>query len=414
MCTLPSRLRHFASRLFFAYFLRVLLAFVALAEWGCVWWVLSVIGGLPLPLWGCLIGPVGFFLLNRMLVATRHGGMRLGGSMLRVYTAAAFIAVFCFTFMMGAAALWGAVRLTVGMLTAEVLAVAPGANSGAAVDNTFRWLTSLGMAGIAMFLSYGYVFGQRRLRVTRTSVALPGAAQNGSALRIVHITDLHVGRNLRLEELRRFVAIVNELKPDLLCLTGDIADSPLANLDAFFPILGEFRARHGVYAVLGNHDHYTGRHRVLAKLARWTEFHVLCDRTETLEIDGRCLNVIGVDDRGRDWARGLSFDRKLADLIASAPGKTPIVLLAHRPDAFVQAAEAGVVLTLSGHTHGGQLAIPWFGGRYRNLAEIMTPFTRGLYERDGCHLYVNCGLGVTGQRVRVFTPREIAVIELGW
>jgi hypothetical protein len=414
MCPLSSRLRHFASRLFFAYFFRVLLAFVALAEWACVWWPLSVIAGVPLPVWGHVGGPVGFFLLNRLLVATRHGGMRVGGSLLRVYTGAAFISVFCFLFMIGAAVLWAAVRLTVGVLSAEVLAVAAGTSSGAAIDAAFRWFTSLGMGGIAVLLTYGYVFGQRQLRVTQTSLVLPGATQSGPVLRIVHITDLHVGRNLRLDELRRFVETVNELEPDLLCVTGDIADSPLADLGVFFPIVGELRARHGVYAVLGNHDHYAGPHRVLAELARWTNFRVLCDRAETLEIGGRRLHVIGLDDRGRDWARGLAFDPKLADLVASAPAKMPILLLSHRPDAFAQAAEAGVALTLSGHTHGGQLAIPWPGGRYRNLAEIMTPFTRGLYERDGCHLYVNCGLGVTGQRVRVFTPREIAVIELRW
>jgi len=77
-----------------------------------------------------------------------------------------------------------------------------------------------------------------------------------------------------------------------------------------------------------------------------------------------------------------------------------------------QAAAAGVALTLSGHTHGGQLAVPWFGGRRRNLAEFITPFHRGLYERGASYLYVNSGLGVTGQRIRLFTPREIGVFEL--
>jgi uncharacterized protein len=400
--------------MFFASFFHVIHVLVAVAEWACVWWLVAVIGSVPVPPWAHFVGPVVFFLLNRRLVALQCGEGGLRASLLRIYTAAAFISLFCFSFMIAAAVLWAAVRLAVGIVTAEVLALVSGANTGAAVDSTFRWFTSLGMGGIAMLLTYGYVFGQRRLRVSRTSLALPGAPPNDSALRIVHVTDLHVGRNLRPDELGRFVDTVNALAPDLVCVTGDIADSPLAKLDAFFPILGGFRARHGVYTVLGNHDHYTGRHRVLAELARWTDFHVLCDGAETIEINGRRLHIIGLDDRGRDWARGLTVDPKLADLLASAPSQTPILLLSHRPDTFVQAAEAGVVLTLAGHTHGGQLALPWFGGRYRNLAEMMTPFTRGLYERHGCHLYVNCGLGVTGQRARVFTPREIAVIELAW
>ena len=68
---------------------------------------------------------------------------------------------------------------------------------------------------------------------------------------------------------------------------------------------------------------------------------------------------------------------------------------------------------LSGHTHGGQIAMPWFDGRIRNLAEFITRFDRGLYEEDGCYLYVNSGLGVTAQRIRLCTPREITLIELG-
>ena len=72
-----------------------------------------------------------------------------------------------------------------------------------------------------------------------------------------------------------------------------------------------------------------------------------------------------------------------------------------------------MALTLSGHTHGGQLGIPWLHGRVRNLAEFITPFDRGLFERDGAYLYVNCGLGVTGQRIRLSTPREITLIEVG-
>jgi predicted MPP superfamily phosphohydrolase len=88
-----------------------------------------------------------------------------------------------------------------------------------------------------------------------------------------------------------------------------------------------------------------------------------------------------------------------------------VLLLTHRPDVFGQAAEAGVALTLSGHTHGGQLGIPW-RGRHRNLAEFVTVFSRGLYRRGMAHLYVNAGLGVTGQRIRLFTPREISVFDL--
>ena len=110
----------------------------------------------------------------------------------------------------------------------------------------------------------------------------------------------------------------------------------------------------------------------------------------TIEFDGTPLHVIGLDDRGRDWARGVASDQRLAELLEAAPAGIPVLLLAHRPDIFAQAAAAGVALTLSGHTHGGQFAVPWFGGRRRNLAEFVTDFDRGLYTRGDAHLYVNC------------------------
>ena len=131
----------------------------------------------------------------------------------------------------------------------------------------------------------------------------------------------------------------------------------------------------------------------------------------TLDLDGTPLHVIGLDDRGRDWARGVVSDTCLAELLAAAPADATVLLLSHRPDIFRQAAGL-VPLTLSGHTHGGQLAIPWFGRRRRNLAEFITSFDRGLYNAEGSYLYVNCGLGVTGLRIRLFTPREISVYEL--
>src|SRR6185369_3874103 len=161
---------------------------------------------------------------------------------------------------------------------------------------------------------------------------------------------------------------------------------------------------------LGNHDHYAGAERVVDQLRRWTPFRVLRDSAVTLDLDGTALHVIGLYDRGRDWARGVRSDGRLAQLLAEAPAGAPILLLAHRPDIFPQAAAAGVALTLSGHTHGGQLALP--GGRRRNLAAFITRFDRGLYSDGDSYLYVNCGLGVTGQRIRLFTPREITVFEL--
>jgi len=243
-------------------------------------------------------------------------------------------------------------------------------------------------------------------------LALRTASTAVDGLRIAHISDIHIGPNLDREQLQRFVARVNGLAPDMVCITGDIADSPSADLERFLPLLAQLQARHGVFAILGNHDHYTGADQVEAALRRLTPFTVLRDERRTLEINGQRLHVIGLDDRGGYQLRVVPPLPYLDALLATLPREEPVLLLCHRPDIFPQAAAAGVALTLSGHTHGGQLALPWFKGRTRNLAEFITSFDRGLFARDGSYLYVNNGLGVTAQRVRLNAPREITLIEI--
>lgn len=404
-----STLRAATAQFFFRNFFRLLVAATSAAQWTIVAWVLSVGFGRSLPWWVHGLAIVGFYAGNRALTA-RPAARR--GGLFRAYTATAFVSLFCALLLLATTLVFGGAEIALGALSAQALtAGAPGRLSGG-LDGAFRWVASCGMAAVALVMGYGYLFGHRELRVTRIRLALSGFGGNGRPLRIAQISDIHVGQNLSLAQLRAFVAHVNATDPDLICLTGDIVDSALADYAGYFPALDELRARYGVCAILGNHDHYAGADRVAAELRRWTSFHVLRDRAVTLAFGEARVHVLGLDDRGRDWARGVRSDRRLAELLDAAPSDTPLLLLAHRPDIFHQAAAAAVPLTLSGHTHGGQLAIPWFRGRRRNLAEFVTPFDRGLYRRGNSYLYVNCGLGVTGQRIRLFTPREISLFEV--
>lgn len=395
------------ARRFFRSFFTALLLVVSAAQWTVIAWTLAVAAGATLrwPLHLVAIG--GVYLVNRRLTLTRRP-LRSSPSF-RAYTATAFVSLFCALFLGIAWIAFASVDGVLGVLSAQAFGAAGQMAVQSGVGDAFRWTGSFGMAGIALLMGYGYLAGQHELRVHHQPVPVRGLRR---PLRVAQISDIHIGQNLTMEQLERFVTMVNETEADLVCITGDISDSPHADLDAFFPLLARLRARHGVYAILGNHDHGTGAERVVAALERWTDFRVLRDAAVTIDCDGTPLHIIGLDDRGRDWARGVLSDARLADLLEAAPAEVPVLLLAHRPDIFEQAAEAGIPLTLSGHTHGGQLAVPWFGGRRRNLAEFVTAFDRGLYRRGDAHLYVNCGLGVTGQRIRLFTPREITVAEL--
>jgi predicted MPP superfamily phosphohydrolase len=388
------------KRVFFRWFFRLLLAVIALAEWACAGWILFALGWrLPLAAHG--LGVAGVFLFNRWVVAARGRFGALGVRLFRVYAATAFTSVFCAPLLAVAGVAWAAARL-VG------LPVGPGETLALAGF----WATNAGLVTVAGVFVFGYTLGQGELTVSELTVPMRGLPTAFDGFRIVQLSDIHIGQYLGLDELAEHVRRVNALDPDLVCLTGDLVDH-LERCAIGFPVLAGLRARHGVLATLGNHDFYAGADEVTAALRRLTPFTVLRDARRDVRVDGATLAVVGLDDLGRDWARGVFEHPALPALCDGVPAGVPLVVLSHRPDCFAQAARHGAGLVLSGHTHGGQLALPaWLGRRARNLAQFITEFDRGLYRDGAATLYVNRGLGFSGQRIRLFTPREIACIRL--
>src|SRR5205085_3610984 len=153
--------------------------------------------------------------------------------------------------------------------------------------------------------------------------------------------------------------------------------------------LGRLRARDGVIAILGNHDVYTGAEDVEAALRRLTPMRVLRDDSVTIERGGSRLPVLGLNDAGLDWTRGVREHPALPPLVERVPAGEPVVLLSHRPDLFAQAAAFGIGLVLSGHTHGGQIALPWPSSRPSSLAHFISDFPRGTYQLGSSTLHVN-------------------------
>lgn len=404
-----------ALRVFFANFFRLLLLAVSISEWVILARVFPHLVG-SLPLAGHSAGALAIYLINRQLAMRTRRQRRDRspvGAMPRLYYAVAFTCLFCVLFLVLTDAFWLCAKVFLGAIAVQArTAQHTGLRLDSEIDTAFRWLANAGMAAISLSFAYGYTIGQLRLCVRHVHLPLRHSPSAWAGLRIVQLSDIHIGQNLESPQLERFVARVNGLRPDLICITGDIADSPSADLETFLPVLARLHATHGVVAVLGNHDHYAGADHVEGALRRLTPFTILRDEHTVIDIRGHRLHVIGLDDHGRDWARGKLTVPYLSAVLARVPSDAPVLLLSHRPDVFPQAADRGVALTLAGHTHGGQLGIPWFDGRIRNLAEFITDFDRGLYTREGSYLYVNCGLGVTGQRIRLNTPREIVLIEV--
>jgi predicted MPP superfamily phosphohydrolase len=240
-------------------------------------------------------------------------------------------------------------------------------------------------------------------RVRRHEISIAGLPAAFDGYRVAQISDLHCGPFASGERVDHWVAAVNRLEADLVAVTGDL----IASGPAFVPVvassLGKLRARDGVFASMGNHDYFTDGEE-MARALEDAGLTLLRNRGVEVRRDDAAIYVAGVDDT---W----THRHDLGKALAARPPEMTVLLLAHDPALFPEAASRAVDLTLSGHTHGGQIGVPFFAKRF-NLARVMTPFTTGLYRSGSATLYVNRGLGSTGLPVRIFVPAEITVITL--
>ncbi|MET0285579.1 MAG: metallophosphoesterase [Polyangiales bacterium] len=254
--------------------------------------------------------------------------------------------------------------------------------------------------------AYGTVFGRRDYTVETVAIALEKLPRTLDGLTIVQLSDLHVGTFIGERELAAALSLVRDAKPDLVVLTGDLIDHD----PAYAPMLGRFArslstlTRFGTFAVPGNHDYYGGANAVIEQLERGGA-QVLRDRHVRIGDAGGQLVLAGVDDiasihYGRKGPRPtLAFD--------GAPDELARVLLSHNPKTFASLRQFAD-LTLSGHTHGGQISL------FVNPAELLLEHgrIRGHYASEGAQLYVNRGFGTAGPPTRVGSPPEVTRLVL--
>jgi uncharacterized protein len=255
--------------------------------------------------------------------------------------------------------------------------------------------------GLAAILTVSTL--SRRPRICAHTIAIPGLPEAFAGYRIAQLSDLHCGPFTPPARIRRWVEAVNELRADLIAVTGDLITSGSDYVEPVAAALGELEAPDGVFGCMGNHDYFTDGERFARQLTRHG-LQLLRNRGQAIERSGENLYLAGVDDT---WTRRHDLDRALA----ARPAGAPAILLAHDPMLFPAAAARGVALTLSGHTHGGQLAVP-LAPRRLNLARFMTPFTAGIYRIGDAVLYVNRGLGTTGPPIRLGVRPEITLFTL--
>ncbi len=241
-----------------------------------------------------------------------------------------------------------------------------------------------------------------RVRTVRVPIAhLPGDLEG---LRIVQLSDLHVGPTLKRAFVERIVATANGLRPDLIALTGDVADGFPPALRRDVAPLSALRAPLGKYFVTGNHEYYwdaAGWVRELERLG----FSALMNAHRLIRRGAGRLLLAGVTDLSTSGqVTGHASDPAAA--VAGAPDSDVRVLLAHQPKSAFAARAVGFDLQLSGHTHGGQ----YFP--FNLLVRLFQPFVAGLHRLEAMWLYVSRGTGYWGPPLRLGAPAEITLIQL--
>lgn len=258
-------------------------------------------------------------------------------------------------------------------------------------------------AGCVALALYAVHVRRRVAVVRRRDLRVAGLPASFDGYRVVQLSDLHVGSLTPVSWLDRWVTQANAVGADLVVVTGDLISSGEAWLDATARSLGRLEAKDGVVVSLGNHDYFTTTEVLVAALAR-EGLEVLRNAGRLLPRGDARMWLAAVDDtwQGRD-------DMEAA--LAERPAGMATLLLAHDPKLWPRAIAGGVELTLSGHTHGAQLGLPW-ANHVWNLARLMEPFSLGEYRDGRSTLYVHAGLGTTGPPARFGVAPEIAVLTL--
>ena len=259
-------------------------------------------------------------------------------------------------------------------------------------------------AGTALLVPFAVWTARARLVLSRVRVPLEKLAPGVAGLRIVQISDLHIGDRIGEAFLRRVVDRVNALRPDVVAITGDLVDGPAHVVESALRPLADLDAPHGVYFVTGNHEYYWGG-RESVRMVERLGLTVLHNEHRVVERAGGAVVIGGMPDL--HGGRFLADHQSRPDLVfAGAPEGAPRILLAHQPKAVTGAAPHGVDLLLAGHTHGGQI-FP-----FHLFVRLQQPVVRGLRKLLGVWVYAHRGTGFWGPPMRLFSTPEIAEITL--
>jgi predicted MPP superfamily phosphohydrolase len=263
-------------------------------------------------------------------------------------------------------------------------------------------------AAVAMILMAGYV-GSRSLVVRHVDVDVADLPPAFDGLRIVQLSDLHIGPHTPTRFIERIVRATAELSPDLIAVTGDLIDDRAEDVAVYARKLGALHAPLGIFMIPGNHDVYAGWDEVEDALRAANLGTVLVNDSYLVRRGADTLALVGTGDPagGRRGTSRAAPDIERA--LSKVPPNAPVVAFAHNPALWPQLAERGVALTLSGHTHWGQLALPKVGW---SLASPFLELAMGTHHERDSVLYISPGTGYWGIPFRLGARPEVTLVTL--
>lgn len=271
---------------------------------------------------------------------------------------------------------------------------------------------ALGVAALVLvaFFVSGYA-GSRRLVVRDLQLSFPGLPAPFDGFKVAQLSDLHVGPHTSRRYLRRIARAVEAASPDLVAYTGDQVDDFDRDVAYFVEAFGHLRGHAATIAIAGNHDIYAGWAGVRRGLEE-AKIRVLVNEAEAVERGGERIWIAGTGDpAGTQWGveGGRDAAPDIARTLAATPTEAFVLALAHNPALWPALAERGVALTLSGHTHHGQLSIPSLNW---SLAGVFLKHAHGTYREGDSFLYVNPGTNFWGLPLRLGAWPEVTIVTL--
>ncbi|UQZ88704.1 hypothetical protein C4J81_05590 [Deltaproteobacteria bacterium Smac51] len=289
-------------------------------------------------------------------------------------------------------------------------------------ENRRDFLKTAGAVGsLAVIGISGYGVARQGLppKLVRHTITIKNLPPALDGFKIGHVTDIHLGLWANQRELAQSLEVVATEKPHLVALTGDLVDRKPHYARLYYePLKILSDVPHGVWGVLGNHDHYAGPLEI-AELLDGHGMNMLMDKR--VNLPGAPITIIGLDDQGvhHNWmGNGVSAkpednDMALNFQVVSGPSARPddfVLLLNHRPEGLSQALEQGVQLYLAGHTHGGQYQVPYYD--QANLAAVFYKYSSGLYNEREAWINVSKGVAAVGIPYRLWAWPSVDLITL--